>query len=76
MQAAMQQQKENDPRATSPNSKSEASPISAISNRYSKLLEFSVTYTKQTVDPSSNRYKNAVLSGRVFDVSGSEKCPT
>ena len=31
---------------------------SAISNRYKKLLEFPVTYTKQTLGPHSNRYKN------------------
>jgi len=74
MQAATQQQKHNGPRVTSPNSKSQASPISAISNRYSKLLEFPVTYTKQTAAPNSNRYKNAVLPGRIFGALGSEKC--
>src|SRR5579864_9195534 len=74
MQAATQQQKQNGPRVTSPNSKSQASPISAISNRYNKLLEFRVTNTKQTTGLSSNRYKNAAFSGRVFDVLGSEKC--
>ena len=31
--------------------------ISAISNRYNKLLEFRVTDTKQTTAPHSNRYK-------------------
>lgn len=54
MPAAVQQQKQNGPRATPPNLKPQASPISAI----------------------SNRYKNAVLSVRVFDVFGSEKCLT
>ncbi|HKV26724.1 MAG TPA: hypothetical protein VJN90_00450 [Candidatus Acidoferrales bacterium] len=31
-----------------------------ISNRYTKLLELPVTYTKQTVARHSNRYKNAL----------------
>src|SRR5579863_2785490 len=53
MQAATQQQKQNGPRVTSPNSKSQASPISAISNRYNKLLEFRVTHTKQTTGTDS-----------------------
>ena len=57
MPAAMQQQKQNGPRATPPNLKPQASPEFAISNRYSKLLEFLVTYTKQTVGSNSNRYK-------------------
>jgi hypothetical protein len=76
MQAATQQQKQkqNGPRVTPPDLKPQASPISAISNRYSKLLEVPVTYTKQTTDAHSNRYKNTVLSGRIFGVLGSEKC--
>ena len=75
MQAATQQQKQNGPRVTFFNSKSQASPISAIFNRYNKLLEFLVTCTKQKTGPISNRYKNAVLPWSVFDVLGSEKCP-
>src|SRR5487761_32047 len=39
-------------------------PNRPISNRYNKLLEFPVTDTKQTTDPLSNRYKNALLSRR------------
>ncbi|HVA72107.1 MAG TPA: hypothetical protein VNF02_03270 [Candidatus Limnocylindrales bacterium] len=40
--------------------------ISGISNRYSKLLEFPVTYTKQTTAPLSNRYRFAFLKRPVF----------
>lgn len=35
--------------------------ISAISNRYTKLLEFRVTDTKQTTAPHSNRYKTPLF---------------
>ncbi|HEV2222144.1 MAG TPA: hypothetical protein VGR84_03995 [Candidatus Acidoferrales bacterium] len=35
--------------------------ISAISNRYNKLLEFPVTDTKQTTAPHSNRYKTPLF---------------
>ena len=37
------------------------SRISAISNRYNKLLEFLVTDTKQTTAPHSNRYKTPLF---------------
>ena len=37
--------------------------ISAISNRYKKLLEFRVTDTKQTPAPHSNRYKTPLSRG-------------
>ena len=39
-------------------------PISCISNRYNELLEFGVTYTKQTIGVHSNRYKYARLFAR------------
>ena len=35
--------------------------ISAISNRYNKLLELRVTHTKQTTVPHSNRYKTPLF---------------
>ncbi|HEV2182564.1 MAG TPA: hypothetical protein VGR39_02680, partial [Candidatus Acidoferrales bacterium] len=41
-------------------------PISANSNRYNKLLEFLVTYTKQRTALISNRYKIALVAQRVF----------
>ncbi len=41
-------------------------PVSAISNRYNKLLEFPVTYTKQTVTLISNRYKMPLVAQRAF----------
>ena len=44
--------------------RSSRKPISRISNRYSKLLEFGVTYTKQTTDVHSNRYKMALSRNR------------
>jgi len=66
MQAATQQQKQNGPRVTFSNSKSQASPILAISNRYSKLLEFPVTCTKQTAGANSNRYKNHVSRAAIL----------
>ena len=53
MPAATQQQKQNGPSVTPPNLKRQASPISAISNRYNKLLEFRVTYTKHTTGANS-----------------------
>ena len=39
-------------------------PISCISNRYTKLLEFRVTYTKQMTGVHSNRYKYALSFAR------------
>ena len=35
-------------------------PILCISNRYTELLKFRVTYTKQTTGVLSNRYKMAL----------------
>jgi len=66
MQAATQQQKQSGPRATFPNPKPPVSPIAVISNRYSRLVGFLVTYTKQRTGADSNRYKNAVLTARFF----------
>ena len=41
-----------------------ASTKSPLSNRYNKLLEFSVSYTKKTIAPHSNRYKMALSRNR------------
>jgi|SRR5579859_3625045 len=41
-------------------------PVSAISNRYNKLLEFHVSYTKHTVMLTSNRYKMPLVAQRVW----------
>ena len=45
------------PKVTQTKLPSHAPPPAAISNRYNKLLESPVTYTKQTPRPISNRYK-------------------
>lgn len=39
-------------------------PISWTSNRYNELLEFGLTYTKQTTGVYSNRYKYALSFAR------------
>ena len=39
-------------------------PTSCISNRYNELLEFGVTYTKQTTGLHSNRYRYALPFAR------------
>jgi len=44
--------------------RSNREPISCISNRYTKLLEFGVTYTKQTTGTHSNRHKYALSFAR------------
>ncbi|HKV29230.1 MAG TPA: hypothetical protein VJN90_13240 [Candidatus Acidoferrales bacterium] len=62
MQAAAQPQCR---RMKFPNQTPDFQSISAISNRYNKLLEFPVTYTKQTTAHHSNRYKIALLSTRI-----------
>src|SRR5487761_508332 len=54
--------RENGPRREIPSHTPVFQPISAISNRYSKLLELPVTYTKHTAALRSNRYKFS-LSG-------------
>src|SRR5487761_394249 len=57
MQAATQYAVHNGPRRESPSHTPDSGPKTPISNRYNKLLEFGVTYTKQTTEPISNRYK-------------------
>src|SRR5579864_8223126 len=42
-------------------------PVSAISNRYNKLIEFLVTYTKQKVALISNRHKMPLVAQPAFD---------
>jgi len=44
--------------------RSNRKPISCIPNRYNKLLEFGLTYRKQTTDVHSNRYKCALSFAR------------
>ena len=44
--------------------RSNRKPISCISNRYTKLLRFGVTYTKQPAGVHSNRYKYALSFAR------------
>jgi hypothetical protein len=44
--------------------RSNRKPISSISNRYTKLLEFGVTYRKQTTGVHYNRYKYALSFAR------------
>ena len=41
--------------------------FSLISNRYNKLLELPVSYTKQTIALISNRYKNTLFRFRFFN---------
>jgi len=41
-------------------------PSQLISNRYNKLLEFPVTYTKQTIEPIYNRYKSRFFATRTI----------
>ncbi len=54
------------PRKKSPDDTPNLEPFFAISNRYNKLLELSVTYTKQRTTLISNRYKMALTAQRVF----------
>jgi hypothetical protein len=63
MQAAAQHECR---RTKFPNRTPNLGPFSAISNRYSKLLELPVTYTKQTTAPISNRYKMPLCARQVF----------
>jgi len=44
--------------------RSDRRSILCISNRYTKLLEFRVTYTQQTTGLHSNRYKCALSFAR------------
>ena len=55
--------------------RSSRSPISCISNRYNKLLEFGVTYRKQTTDVHSKRYRYALSFAR-HSVRNFEKTST
>ncbi len=70
MQAATQRQTQNGPRAIPPNLTPQVSPIPPISNRYNKLLEFRVTYTKQRTGANSNRYKNHVSPVTILGGAG------
>ena len=54
------------PRMKSPDDTPNLEPVSAISNRYSKLLELPVTHTKHRTALISNRYKMALVAQRVF----------
>jgi len=69
MQAATQQ-KQIVPRATPSHWKPQVSPISPISNRYNKLLDFRVTYTKHRTGANSNRYKNHVSPVKIVGGAG------
>jgi len=70
MQAATQRQMQNGPRATPPNLAPQVNPIPPISNRYNKLLEGRVTYTKQRTDANPNRYKNRVSPVTIVSGAG------
>jgi len=63
MQAATQHKRKG-PRTDFPSHTPDSEPETPISNRYNKLLEFRVTYTKQTIGPHSNRYKKPFLPRR------------
>jgi len=63
MQAATQQKRKG-PQAELPNHTPAFERFACISNRHNKLLELTVTYTKQTTDPRSNRYKIRFISRR------------
>ena len=64
MQAAAQQEC---PQIEFPIHTPSLEPVSAISNRYNKLLEFPVTYTKQKVALISNRHKMPLVAQPAFD---------
>ena len=63
MQAAAQHEC---PRKDFRNQTPNLEPVSAISNRYNKLLEFPVSYTTQRTALISNRYKMPLAAQRVF----------